>query len=164
MKKRHLLILFLAALLAVMSIIAVTYGIDAEPGSEGNPLVTKLYMDSVIESIKETVTSLEARIAALEKGGNGQAAAPAASWDVIEVKAGKSVLGGEGAEIVLRSGNAVALDNGANGVSDLTGGTDLMGGTKITPNHLLLVPREDGRGIKCETNCWVMVLGEYTIN
>lgn len=166
MKKKHLLILMAAALLLTMSFMAVTYGVDAQPGTEGNPLVTKLYMDAVVGSVKETVTKLEARIASLEKGESSQEAvpAPAASWEVIEVKAGKSVLGGEGAEIVLRSGNAVAIDNGANGVSDLTAGQDLMGGTKISPNHLLLVPRQDGRGIKCENTCWVMVLGEYTIN
>lgn len=164
MKKKHLLILIAAALLLTMSFMAVTYGVDAQPGTEGNPLVTKLYMDAVVDGVKDTVTKLEARIAALEKGGSSQEAVPAASWEVIEVKAGKSVLGGEGTEIVLRSGNAVALDNGANGVSDLTSGQDIMGGTKISPNHLLLVPRQDGRGIKCENTCWVMVLGEYTIN
>ena len=164
MKKKHLLILIAAALLLTMSFMAVTYGLDAKPGTEGNPLVTKLYMDAVVDGVKETVTKLEARIASLEKGGSTVETAPAASWEVIEVKGGKSVLGGEGTEIVLRSGNAVAVDNGANGVSDLTAGQDLMGGTKISPNHLLLVPRQDGRGIRCENNCWVMVLGEYTIN
>ena len=163
MKKKHLLILTAAALLLAMSFMAVTYGIDAAPGTEGNPLVTKSYLDVVVNSVKDTVAKLEARIGALEKVDGGQSIAPA-TWEVIEVKGGKSVLGGEGTEIVLRSGKAVAVDNGANGVSDLTAGADLMGGTAITSNHLLLVPRDDGRGIKCENTCWVMVLGEYTIN
>ena len=163
MKRKHLLILAAAALILAMSFMAVTYGVDSAPGTESNPLVTKSYMDIAVNSVKDSVERLESRIASLEKADGAQSIAPA-TWDVIEVKGGKSVLGGEGTEIVLRSGKAVAVDNGANGVSDLTAGADLMGGTAITPNHLLLVPRDDGRGIKCENTCWVMVLGEYTIN
>lgn len=160
MKKRHLIILIAAAIILAMAFMAVTYGGDAEPGSEDNPLITKLYLDDIVEDIKGSIEKLEAKIASLEKGGSSQAAS---SWEVIQVEAGKSVLGGEGTEIVLRSGVATALDNGANGISDLTAGADLMGGTSIVQNHLLLVPRQDGRGIKCQNSCWVMVLGAYTI-
>lgn len=160
MKKRHTIILLAAALVFAMAFMAVVYGVDTEPGSEGNPLITKLYLDDVIDTLKESLGKLEARVGNLEKGGSSQAAA---TWEVIQVNGGKSVMGGEGTEIVLRSGSAVAVDNGANGVSDLTAGVDLKGGTAITSNHLLLVPRQDGRGIKCVTSCWVMVLGDYTI-
>ena len=163
MKKKHLLILAAAALLAVMSFMAVTYGIDAAPGSAENPLVTRLYLDDAMGSVKDTIAKLEKRITSLEDGEDAQEPVGTPSWEVIEVMGGQSVVGGEGTEIVLRSGNAVAVDNGANGVSDLTDGQDLMGGSLISPNHLLLVPRDDGRGIKCESTCWVMVLGEYTI-
>ncbi|HPU17585.1 MAG TPA: hypothetical protein PLZ27_02825, partial [Bacillota bacterium] len=51
------------------------------------------------------------------------------------------------------------------GISDNTLGTDLLNGTAIALNHLLLIPRGgDGRGIKItSTGAFVMVRGEYTI-
>lgn len=159
MKKKNLIILLAAGLVLAMAIISIGYGEDFEPGSIGDPLVTKSYVDNIISGLKD-------RIAALESGKNndsGSVPAAASTWDVIQVGAGKSLLGGEGTEIVLRSGTASALDNGKDGVSDLTGGADLKGGTSIEKNHLLLVPRQDGRGIFCVSSCWVMVLGDYEI-
>ena len=159
MKKKHLVILFVAAAILALALFTSGYGEDAEPGSMGDPLVTKSYVDSILSGIKDRLTALE------NKGTDANAAVPASSatWDVIQVAQGKSVLGGEGTEIVLRSGTATALDNGKDGVSDLTAGADLKGGVNVEKNHLLLVPRQDGRGIYCATSCWVMVLGEYEI-
>ena len=157
MKKKNLIILLAAGLVLAMAIISIGYGEDCEPGSIGDPLVTKSYVDNIISGLKD-------RIAALESGKNNDSGSSVpAGWDVIQVGAGKSLLGGEGTEIVLRSGTASALDNGKDGVSDLTGGADLKGGTSIEKNHLLLVPRHDGRGIFCVSSCWVMVLGDYEI-
>ncbi len=48
-------------------------------------------------------------------------------------------------------------------MADLTDGSNLNGGSSVTKNHLLLVPREDGRGIACATDCYVMVKGSYTV-
>jgi hypothetical protein len=63
----------------------------------------------------------------------------------------------------LRSGEATAIDNGYNGVANLTAGMDMMTGNNIELNHLLLVPRADGRGILATTEAWVMVRGSYSI-
>jgi len=40
---------------------------------------------------------------------------------------------------------------------------DLMTGSQVVTNHLLLVPRNDGRGITAVTDIWVMVRGTYTV-
>ena len=159
MKKKNLIILLAAGLVLAMAIISIGYGEDFEPGSIGDPLITKSYIDNIVSGLKDRITALESR----SESGTGSVPAAASTWDVIQVGAGKSLLGGEGTEIVLRSGTASALDNGKDGVSDLTGGADLKGGTSIEKNHLLLVPRQDGRGIFCVSSCWVMVLGDYEI-
>jgi hypothetical protein len=65
--------------------------------------------------------------------------------------------------LILRSGDAYAIDNGVDGLSDVTSAKDLKGGVTITANHLLLVPRADGRGIRAGSDLWVMVKGSYTI-
>ena len=103
------------------------------PGSGTDPLVSKSYVDAKT------------------------------SYTPIQVTAGKQLIGKEGTEVILRSGEATAIDNGANGVSDITAGTDLMTGMQVGMNHLLLVPRDDGRGIYAVTDIWVMVRGDYII-
>ena len=103
------------------------------PGTENDPLVTKSYVDAK------------------------------ATYTPIQLTMGQKLIGDEGTEIILRSGIATAIDNGANGVSDITAGVDLMTGYDVGLNHLLLIPRNDGRGITAVTDIWVMVRGNYTI-
>jgi hypothetical protein len=131
--------IFMAACVALLTCLFTTgaclaaFGSDATPGSSDDPLVSKSYVDAAL------------------------------SYEVVHAQAGQSIIGGAGTEIVLRSGEATALDNGANGVSDMTSGTDLMSGTVVQANHLLLTPRSDGRGIYMKTEGYIMVRGEYTI-
>ncbi len=73
------------------------------------------------------------------------------------------MLGKSGTEIILRSGEATAIDNGANGVSDITEGKDLMTGHSIGQNHLLLIPKDDGRGLQAITDLFVMIRGPYSV-
>lgn len=136
-----------AGLVIVFSVFAVTVAAAAAadtPGSEGDPVVTKSYVDSQIAQLKSSGTASD-------------------TYLVVEVKAGQKVLGKSGTEIILRSGEATAIDNGANGVSDITAGKDLMTGQSIGQNHLLLVPKDDGRGILAITDIFVMVRGTYSI-
>jgi hypothetical protein len=136
-----------AGLVIVISVFAVTVAAAAAadtPGSEGDPVVTKSYVDSQIAQIK----------------GSGTASN---SYTVVQVGAGQKLLGKSGTEIILRSGEATAIDNGANGVSDMTAGKDLMTGQIIGQNHLLLVPKDDGRGVQAITDLYVMVRGSYSI-
>ena len=84
-------------------------------------------------------------------------------WQVVQVPAKTTVVGETGTEMILRSGSATAVDNGKNGISDLTGGKDLRMGQSITLNHLLLIPGSDGRGIKTVGMCFVMINGGYTL-
>ena len=138
---------FVAGLVIVFSVFAVTVAVAAAadtPGSEGDPVVTKSYVDSQIAQLKSSGTA-------------------SGTYVVVEVKAGQKMLGKSGTEIILRSGEATAIDNGANGVSDMTAGKDLMTGQIIGQNHLLLVPKDDGRGIQAITDLFVMVRGAYSI-
>lgn len=143
MKKRNLsLAVIAAALIIAAGSIALAFAANSAPGTPDDPLVSKSYVDKAIASVEST---------------------QAPTWEVIEVPAGKTLIGAQGTEMILRSGKAVAVDNGVNGISDLTNAQDLMGGTKISLNSLILIPRADGRGIKCQENSFVMVLGSYEI-
>ncbi len=133
MKKRSLIIILTIVLTLAAFFTLIVFGDTGSPGSEGDPLVTKSYVDEAV------------------------------SYTPVQLNAGQILIGGEGTEIILRSGIATAIDNGANGVSDITAGADLMTGADIGLNHLLLIPRDDGRGITAVTEIWVMVRGNYTV-
>jgi hypothetical protein len=125
-------------ILVVIAMTAAAIAADEAPGSEGDPVVTKSYVDK-------------------------QLSAAGGVFTAVEVAAGRKLIGGAGAEIILRSGEAAIISNENNGVSDLTDGSDLMTGAPALPNHLLLVPRDDGRGLSALTDLWVMVRGPYTL-
>ena len=143
-----------SALLITIGCIAFGYAADTTPGSASDPVVTKAYVDRVISELRT------------ELKGSGSAAnggASSAEWEVVFAEAGKTIIGGQGTEMILRSGKAVAVHDSINGLSDLTAAEEVMNGTDIGLNHLLLIPRADGRGIRCTEDAYVMVLGSYEI-
>lgn len=113
--------------------ISVAFGAVSTPGSETDPVVTKSYVDGKV------------------------------SYKPVRLETGQKLIGDEGTEVILRSGEATAIDNGSNGISDITAGKDLMTGNTVAANHLLLIPRKDGRGIAVSTEAWVMIRGNYTV-
>lgn len=144
-----------AALIIAIGCIAIGYAADTTPGTATDPVVTKAYVDKAIAELK---TELKSSGIDVTSGG-----AVDAQWEVVFAEKGKTIIGGQGTEMILRSGTAEAVHEGANGLSDITGGGDIMNGTKIGLNHLLLIPRADGRGIKITADAYVMVLGSYEI-
>ena len=131
--KKNVIISIVALLVLVLGVSMAIAGTDSEPGSQVDPLVSKSYVDS------------------------------RTAFTPISLVAGQRLIGGEGCELILRSGQAVALGTEVNGISNLTLGMDLMTGAEVGTNHLLLVPRSDGRGIVATTDIWVMVKGEYVV-
>jgi hypothetical protein len=124
------------------------------PGSADDPIVTKSYVDAKIASLGSG-------------GGTGGSTAPVPGVDtfkVIQLKTGQTLKGGEGTEIIVRSGSVSAIASSSGGLSDVTVGTDLAQGAEVPANHLILVPRNDGRGIKAVAHDpYIMVRGTYTL-
>ncbi len=144
--KRKFIVAAVLLLTLIVGAAAVTAA-SSEPGSESDPIVTKSYVDSAIASAL----------------GSQPASGSSDSYEVVFVEAGKKVIAKGCTEMILRSGEAAAIDNGANGVSDMTSGTDLKMNYTVRANHLLLVPRDDGRGIRTKTDCYIMIRGPYEI-
>ncbi len=141
MNKRNIALIVIAVVVLFASWVFASD--SADPGSSDDPVVTKSYVDQKIAAIKDGVGS--------------------AAFEAVFVESGKKLIGGGGTELILRSGSAAAIDNGADGLSDLTGAKDLRQGDRIEKNHLILVPRDDGRGILAKSDIWVMVKGSGSI-
>ena len=103
------------------------------PGSEGDPLVTRAYVESRLK------------------------------MHVVELAPGQALKGFSGTEIILRGGQATIIDSELGGICDATAGIDLRGGEAVPSNHLLIVPRDDGRGIRAQSSVIVMVRGDFVI-
>mgnify|MGYP001167276203 FL=1 len=163
--KCNSIIVFASILAAVLIIVAAADwranagSAQPVPGSVDDPLVTKSYVERLIEE---------------KLGGRASSPPPSApstpaasSWKVEVLKPGMKLVGGEGAFVIVRNGDVVAFSTDGNGIPDLTAGVDIQNGQKVEPNHLLLFPREGTRGIapgpKQTGDVWVVVQGRYTI-
>lgn len=150
-------------------LIGNTFGISngaSDPGGDDDPVVSQSMLDSKIEVVTKLVQSYGQKIEDLTKTSQGSTQGTVQKFEVVEVKLAKSVICGESTEIILRSGKAKAISSDAGGLADITSdsGTDLKSGANIPTNHLLLVPRDDGRGIKIlSASAWVMIKGKYEI-
>ena len=87
----------------------------------------------------------------------------AAVFTVVNVEKGKTFVAGAGCEFILRGGEATVNASAQGGLSDTTAGGDLAQDTAVPANHLLIVPRDDGRGFKATTDVIIMVKGVYEI-
>lgn len=143
-KNRWLSVLVVGIVLATVIGAAGIFGAESGAGTAADPVVTKSYVDQLFASIEGNETT-------------------SAIFEVVELQAGAKILGGAGTEMILRGGKATAIDNGKDGIADLTSGKDLKMDTTIALNHLLLIPKDDGRGMYCTMRSWVMVKGTYTI-
>jgi len=113
--------------------------------------------EKIIE-LTRTVNSLTAQIKEQEKY---------LKYEVVEVEAGQKIIFKESSEVILRSGKALAIaGKNGDGLADITTDSDknnLVTDDIVPPNHLLLVSRDDGRGLKAITKLYVLVKGSYTI-
>ena len=130
----------------------------ADPGSVDDPIVTKSYVDQQISQLKSSMHS----------GGTGTVTPGEVAPIIVEaLSAGDILIGQAGTEIIVRGGETVAYGDGANGLPDVTGGVDIAIGKPIPTNHLLLLPRADGRGIKVKETftgtAYIMIRGPFEV-
>lgn len=160
-------IIGVTVLLGALLISSTTSANTTLPGSVDDPLITKTYMDEQIAKLKaELRAEIKAEIKAeVGKVGGGSSTGDGGAKLVVEqLETGQVLIAGEGTEVIVRTGHVVGtLSPGGDGIPDVTEGVDIKG-TKIAHNHLLLFPRNDGRGIKViQGPSYVMVRGTYEI-
>lgn len=147
--------------IAAATVIAVTvfagqawadwYG-SAAPGSVDDPVVTKSYVDQKIQQALGASPS--------------PSSSPGSGLVVEELKTGDTLYGFAGTEFIVRTGKVIAVAGiNGDGLTDLTAGRDLPAGAEVEPNHLLLIPRSDSRGLRVAEDspgsAYVIVRGSY---
>lgn len=165
-------IIFATCLLAGGTVFAATVG------TESDPLVSKSYVDSKIEQVLTLINGngtgggtasvdTDAIVnQVIEKINGGELSGGSVAVDgyvPVSVAVGQTIYGGEGTELILRAGKGEVKVSGVDGIADITTGNELATGAKVTKNHLMIVPRNDGRGVKVTEAAWFLVKGEYEI-
>lgn len=137
---------------------AVFAGVTAfgAAGTQDDPLVSKSYVDDKINQVLEIVNGGSVSV-------DGTIAPAGGNYQPVYASVGQVVLGGEGTEIILRSGKANIYIEGVDGLVDATTGKNLTTGDVATSNHIMIVPRDDGRGVKVTEAAWFLIKGDYTI-
>ncbi|RKD30073.1 hypothetical protein [Thermohalobacter berrensis] len=183
MSRRKLLIATLA-IIGIFIFTGIGMATISEPGSEQDPLVTQSYVEKRIEQIKyyidqkieEVLGTVDSNKAEIEKLINENKELKdkieaienikqtgSYGLEVVELKNSQKLIGKAGTEIILRGGQAKAIAGELGGLSDVTGATDIKMNQLIPANHLLIIPRSDGRGVYAEKYAIFMVRGEYEI-
>lgn len=136
---------------------------------DGSATVSPQDQTAIIAEIyRQLELSFGERIAALEgaEGTNfaAQNEPQIVPFRSINLQPGQSITFDAGAEFILRSGSATAIAPSADvGIPDVTAGRDVLNGQSIGQNHLMIIPRTDGRGVIFHSSSWIMVRGGYTI-
>ncbi|PKM68482.1 MAG: hypothetical protein CVU95_02430 [Firmicutes bacterium HGW-Firmicutes-2] len=169
-KKVSILIGLLCIVIMVSWIIGINMEAGStEPGTVNDPLVTKSYVDQKINEIinpsGSTGNTGEVDMKAINAYIDQQIAGQLGStFVVVEAEVGDTIICGGGTELILRAGKATVIQGvNGDGLADLTQGLDLKGGAFVPMQHLLLISRDDGRGIKITEKAFIMIKGAYTL-
>ncbi|MDR2903994.1 MAG: hypothetical protein LBU77_05760 [Clostridiales bacterium] len=182
MKKKLTASVFIALAFACGLAISHIFAASATPGTTGDPLVSKSYVDQRLNEIMSQIGAQGGSTTDFTAGQGGvssdqlladvmeqleiyyaDALGSGRKYTPVSLTAGQVILGGEGTEIILRSGSARGYVGGQNGIVNATDGTEVFNNSDIVVNHLLLVPRGDGRGVEALTDAWFMIKGAYEI-
>ncbi|MBC7766341.1 MAG: hypothetical protein H7Y41_07655 [Hyphomonadaceae bacterium] len=141
--------LVIALAVALISVGALAW---AEPDLQNDPLVTVSYLQKIVTEINVKIANIQ--------GSEGNAPQ---KFIVVDVPQGKTIIAGEGTEMILRMGAGQIIASDKGGVSDVTQGKDLTMNENMPLNHLLVVPLADGRGFTATKTVKVMMKGTYVM-
>ena len=159
--------------------------------NNNDPLISLSYLNQVIDALKEalnlknqqqddSISTISTQLSELSSvSGNvlevlelyadstllNNAGKSIVSEGQSKVLVGTRIIADAGTEIILRysNGSTTAIASYLGGLSDVTGGYDIQHGKDIPANHLLIIPRSDGRGVTITNNSIFMIRGSYKV-
>lgn len=142
-----------------------------EVGTSADPLVSKSYVEKRLGEVEKKIadsnkllieqqmSTLQGQLADLVKSSGSTPT----DFKLVQFKNGDTIVLGDGTQFILRAGLAKGIAGPGGGISDLTEGKDIKTDQDITTNHLLLNPKNDGRGVRILYDSWVLIKGAYTL-
>jgi hypothetical protein len=153
----------------IRKLTGVTISNPALPSSLTKDEVQKLINEEIAKAKQEWLLTMQQSLDLSSTNSSAANETPDkdAKVTTLKLETGDTLYGGAGAEFVVRTGKAIAFTTDANGISDVTSGSDIPGNSAIELNHLLIFPRE-GRGIKPDpkqsSEIYVVIKGNYLLH
>jgi len=121
------------------------------------------YSEPVVDTTPETEAETEEPV--IDTTPEVEYTHSSTTYEVVELTYGDALYAVTACDIMLRSGKAACIaPDASQGIADYTDGYEVFNDQAIVKNHMLLIPRGDGRGIKAiSESVFVMVWGDYTI-
>lgn len=179
MKKRKNRILASAAVcLAALCAAGAVSAAAADPGSQGDPLVTLSYLtetvtpqmlakvDEAVAAREKALTDqLSASIQKYEsemKAAIGQGGGAGSAYAAVTLKAGQTVTMQSGCELLSRTGTLTATVPSGSTLVDSTGGSAVKSGASLTANHLYIASGS-GCTVKVTVGGTALLKGGYSV-
>jgi len=106
----------------------------------------------------DALDSIATAVAGRVQGQSGATA----SFVLVKLTEGQTLICSIGTEVLLRLGSASCVSTGTPGLIDTTDAKNLANGLALSKNHLYLCTVE-GRGVYAASNATVLVRGKYSI-
>lgn len=172
-----------ASVLICATMISIGSAASITPGTSEDPVVSKSYVDKKFDELLQVLNTgvgtnsgnsssnisqediVDSVLEQINKINNDtyNETFEKSQFEPVQLLKNQTITGDEGTEIILRSGSAIGFNMGVNGIINITYGTEIFNGDEINKNNLLIIPRDDGRGITATTDSWLMVKGGYEI-
>ena len=156
-------IIFLAAVLAAVGIFGagMAFGAgSAEPGSQGDPIVTLSYLESRLEQLEGSGRTEGKSSSGADDDSGGTHANPDGGFTRMELLKGQELVLSEGSTLVVYSGNGRIT--GGSGLINLTSGELFSAGTSAVLYSVFLGV-DDESGIKANGSMVVYVSGNFSL-
>ena len=156
-------------IIAVILIFSLTSVIFAAPGDTSDPILVLSYLNDRLEDLiekysLEDIDEMKEQIDDLSDSTNTPGSGNSSmALEVVEIKTGEKIICGAGTELILRGGEAKIIGSELGGLTNVTMGKDFVSGMAAVPNNLLIVPRDDGRGVYTDSYAIFMVRGSYEV-
>ena len=147
-KKRIIVIVLCIIVLAGVGVYAAT-----NYGTESDPLITKSYLDAVVQPKLEDEFD-----AALDKAETALMESVPGEFSELKLGSGETILCSTGGELILRSGSAKSVGT----LSDTTAGASVTAGSSIAANHLYLAAEPESGFSATSGGMVILVSGSYT--
>ena len=157
MSKKKLIIIILCVALASAALGIIVYAAVGY-GTQEDPLITKSYLDEVLQPKLEAdfKAEMDKALAEAETGD-------AADFTVITLTTGQTVVCEVGCEVMLRIGSATASGADFPVLVDTTSGESISNGSAMKANHLYMVTIKGNGFVAGSATTKLLIKGDYTI-
>ncbi|MBR5528292.1 MAG: hypothetical protein IKV97_04750 [Clostridia bacterium] len=133
----------------------------AEYLSENDPLITLSYLKEVFAPLLKEEIKMELN------GAPAEEESVYVGYTVVELSKDQLLKSTFGTvELIVRPGSSavVVSDIPENGLSDVSEAKEILNGEEVGINHVLIIPRNDGRGIRITSEkAYVLARGDYAV-